>query len=101
MSADDGTSAERVIAELNARGLAPLLRQVCAARGVTELELCGRRRTRSVALARHELWWRIRTQPERCYSFPEIAGWFRRDHSTIFHGVAAFERRVLADQQLF
>ena len=101
MITDEHNLAQCVVAQLEARGLSQLLHQVCAARGVTEFELCSRRRTRSVAHARQELWWRIRAQPGRCYSFFEIAGWFHRDHSTILHGVAAFQRRLLADQQLF
>jgi hypothetical protein len=75
--------------------------RVDARRHLSASPLIRGRRARYVALARHELWWRIRCQPGRCYSFLEIAGWFRRDHSAIFHGVAAHERRLLADEQVF
>lgn len=94
MSTGDRILAQRVVAELQARGLAPLLRRVCAARGVTEAELCSRCRTRSVAIARQELWWRIRAQPDRDYSYSEIARMFERDPTTVISGAAAHQRRA-------
>jgi len=84
----------RVLAELDARGLLPLLQEVAAARGVTLLEICGRSRTRAVARARHELWWRIRRDPARFYSDCEIARFFARDHFTVNQGIRAHERRI-------
>jgi len=89
----DQALAEGVLAELTSRGFLPLIEQICAARGVTPSELCGRTRTRAVACARHELWWRIRSLPGHDHSVPEIATWFRRDHTTVFHGITAFEKR--------
>lgn len=88
--------ADAVVRGLSERGLLELVDQVCSLRGVTRVELCGIGRTRSVAAARHELWWLIRHHPQRCYSYPEIARLFRRDHSTVFHGVAVHERRYAA-----
>lgn len=85
-----------VIDALSAHGLLDLVDQICARRGVTRLELCGNRRTRSVAAARQELWWLIRRNPERSYSYQEIARWFGRDHTTVLHGVGAHERRFAA-----
>ena len=87
------TEDRRVLAELDARGLSPLLREVAAARGVTPLELCGRWRTRAVARARHELWWRIRRHPARHYSDCEIARLFARDHSTVNQGIRSHAHR--------
>jgi chromosomal replication initiation ATPase DnaA len=85
--------ASAVIEDLSAHGLLDLVDQVCLLRGVTRLELCGSARTRSAATARHELWWRIRNHPERSYSYFEIARFFRRDHSTVVHGVVMHGRR--------
>ena len=78
--------------ELLRRELFELLVSVCRQRGVMLEELCGRGRARSVALARHELWWRIRVLPNRHYSYPEIGRMFGRDSTTILQGVAAHER---------
>ncbi len=71
----------------------PLLDEVCGRRGVMNYELCGRSRSRSVARARHELWWRIRNHPDLCFSYLEIARLFGCDHSTVCHGIHAHERR--------
>jgi chromosomal replication initiation ATPase DnaA len=87
------SEAETIVAALSVRGLLDLVDSVCRSRGVTREELCGRGRSRAVAAARQELWWLIRNHPERRYSFLEIARIVHRDHSTIFHGIAAHLRR--------
>lgn len=84
---------DAVFTALTVRGLLDLADRVCAARGVTRHELCGRARTRAVAAARQELWWLIRNHPQRCYSFPEIASIVGRDPTTVLYGVAAHQRR--------
>jgi chromosomal replication initiation ATPase DnaA len=63
--------------------------------GVTEVEISSRLRTRAVVRARHELWWRIRADPERYFSYPEIARLFACDHSSVRHGIQAHERSIL------
>jgi chromosomal replication initiation ATPase DnaA len=88
-----GDDVARVLAALDAHGLSALLRDLCGRRGVLPEEVCGRRRTLSVARARHELWWRIRNHPNREYSYLEIAHLFGRDHTTVMHGIAAHLRR--------
>jgi chromosomal replication initiation ATPase DnaA len=87
------TQPETIVAALSIRGLLDLLDFVCARRGVTRSELCGRARTQAVAAARHELWWLIRNHPERRYSYPEIARIVGRDTATVMHGIAAHQRR--------
>ena len=82
-----------IIHQLSIHGLLGLADAVCERRGVTRHELCGRRRTRAVAAARHELWWLIRQHPDRRYSYSEIACIVGYDHATIAHGVAAHQRR--------
>lgn len=82
-----------VLALLRARGLSDLIDSVCRHRGVLPEELIGRGRSQSVARARHELWWKIKTLPEREYSYSEIARIFRRDHTTVSSGVLAHGRR--------
>ena len=86
------SSPSTVIHQLSLRGLLELADSVCARRGVTRHELCGRGRTRAVAAARRELWWLIRHHPERRYSYAEIARIVGCDHATIVHGVAAHQR---------
>ena len=87
------SSPSTIIHELSIHGLLGLADAVCDRRGVTRHELCGRRRTRAVAAARHELWWLIRHHPDRRYSYSEIACIVGYDHATIVHGVAAHQRR--------
>ena len=82
-----------IYSALSARNLSALLDEVCEKRGVLLDEICGRRRSLAVALARHELWWRIRNHPERNYSYVEIGRLFRCDHTTIRQGVQAHEKR--------
>jgi chromosomal replication initiation ATPase DnaA len=84
---------DAILAALCVRGLRELADAVCARRGITPLELCGRQRTQAVAAARHELWWLIRHHPHRCYSWSEIARIVQRDPASVLHGVAAHERR--------
>lgn len=86
-------SDNAILRDLQAHNLGSLLEQICQRRGVLVLDLCGRARSLSVTRARQELWWRIRSDPERCYSLPEIARLFRRDHTTIRHGIAAHMHR--------
>jgi chromosomal replication initiation ATPase DnaA len=82
-----------IFSELRARNLTWLLQEVCEKRGVMSFEVCGNSRTRSVSRARHELWWLIRHESGRNYSLLEIARLFRRDHSTIRHGISAHQLR--------
>jgi chromosomal replication initiation ATPase DnaA len=81
-----------VVDALQIRGLLDLVDTVCARRGVTRDELCGRGRTQAVAAARHELWWLIRHHPDRRYSYCEIAHLVCRDHATVLQGIAAHDR---------
>ncbi len=86
-------AAQRVIANLKIRGLLDLADHVCVRRGVTREQLCGRGQTRSVARARHELWYLMLKHPERYYSHSEIGWLFERNHTTIMGGVRAHRRR--------
>lgn len=88
-------ATQAVLAALDVRNLTPLLDEVCRRRGVVREELCGRARTSSVSRARQELWWLIRNQFDRHYSLLEIASLFRRDHTTVRHGIRAHQRRAI------
>jgi chromosomal replication initiation ATPase DnaA len=89
-----GAAACRVIHALRVRDLLELVEEVCKARGVVVLDLCGRTRTQSVSRARQEAWWRIRRHPERHYSLPEIVRLFDRDHATVRAGIDAHQQRL-------
>jgi chromosomal replication initiation ATPase DnaA len=83
-----------VMKGLDVRDLLGLVDDVCRRRAVTRQEICGRTRTKAIALARHELWWRLRHDPETCFSYQEIGRLFARHHVTILHGVRAHQRRL-------
>jgi chromosomal replication initiation ATPase DnaA len=85
-------TAASIIEALEERDLVGMLDTICRARGVTRDELCGRERTKNIALARHELWWTLRNTPAMSFSYVEIGRIFGRDHSSVLHGVRAFER---------
>ena len=55
------------------------------------------RRYKKLVAARHELWWRVRT--ELNYSFPKIARLARRDHSSVIYAVQVFSAKMLDSQQ--
>ena len=55
------------------------------------------RRYRKLVAARHELWWRVRT--ELNYSFPKIARLAHRDHSSVIYAVQVFSAKMLDSKQ--
>lgn len=85
-------SPETIARELSERALLPLVLLVCERRGVLLDELCGRCRSRAVASARHEIWYLLRHDPAKCFSFLEIGRIFDRDHTTIRSGILAHAR---------
>ena len=94
-SAHEIGNAAAVLAALEVRNLTRLVDEVCRRRGVVREELCSRARSSSVSRARQELWWLIRNQPDRHYSLLEIASLFRRDHTTVRHGIRAHQQRAV------
>lgn len=63
--------------------------------GVTVALIMGEARDKRVILARHEVWWRVwRTSG---LSYPRMGAMFRRDHTTIMHGVKRYEQRMAAE----
>jgi chromosomal replication initiation ATPase DnaA len=90
----DDVAAQLVFGALSERDLTDLLDDICERRRVTRLDVCGLLRTRAVAHARHELWWRLRNHPELTFSLEEIGRIFRRHHVTILQGVRAHAARL-------
>ncbi len=87
-----------ILEALQVRDLVQYLDVICQRHHVTREEVCGRGRTRVVALARHELWWELRHHGTLAFSYEEIGRLFGRNHTTVLHGVRAFQkaRRRLA-----
>lgn len=85
-----------VIAALSERDLLGLLDDVCRAHHVTRSDVCSRNRSRAVANARHEVWWRLRSL---AFSYVEIGRLFDRNHTTVLHGVRAWEAQMLAERR--
>jgi chromosomal replication initiation ATPase DnaA len=59
-------------------------------RRVTTRQLLGKRNHHEIAWLRHAIWLRVREEIEvggKPISFPLMGRLFRRDHSTIIHGV--------------
>lgn len=83
-----------VITALGERGLLSMLDDVCRRHHVTREEVAGRTRTRSVSFARQDLWSRLRKQLG--FSYAEIGRLFARNHTTVLHGVRAWETQMLA-----
>ena len=83
-----------VMKRLDVRDLLGLIDEVCRRRAITRQELCSRTRTKAVAWARHEVWWRLRHDPGTCFSYEELGRLFARHHVTILHGVRAHQRRI-------
>jgi len=59
-----------------------------------------RERLHKIAVLRQELMWTLRQvkingRPR--YTYPQIAKFLRRDHTTVVHGVKAHEQRIAND----
>lgn len=66
---------------------------VCALYQVPEADLLGRARNKRLWEARRHCWTllrALRTPLGQPFSYPQIAHWFDRDHTTIMLGVRAY-----------
>lgn len=70
-----------------------IVADVAGRHGLTFANLIARGRCRKVVRARQEAMWALRHQP-KLYSYPAIGRLFKRDHSTIIHGVAKHAERM-------
>jgi chromosomal replication initiation ATPase DnaA len=68
-----------------------IISEVAKQHGVTPVAITSDRRNAKLVAARHEAMWRARN--ETTHSLPRIAQSFRRDHTTVMHGVARHEAR--------
>jgi chromosomal replication initiator protein len=75
--------------------LREIAEQVCKFRGVSMIDFMSSRKTKSVARARQEAYWRARH--ETTASLPQIGSAYgNRDHTTVLFGIRAHERRLQA-----
>ena len=81
-----------VIERLRERGLAELVRDVCAAHHVTIGQVCSRSRTAAIVAGRHAVWATI--QAHCGYSSTDVGQLFGVDHSTVLHGVKKARPRL-------
>lgn len=70
-----------------------IVQSVAKAHGVTMDDMLSERRSRPIAWPRQEAMWRVRQATP--FSYPTIGRLFGgRDHTTVLHGVTAFEARL-------
>jgi chromosomal replication initiation ATPase DnaA len=70
---------------------------MCAVHGVSTLRILGKERCSHLKLIRWEIAAELR---RRGLSLPIIGAALHRDHSTILHGLRAFEKRLATDELL-
>jgi hypothetical protein len=92
MPMDANAALSTILAALEARALLGLLDAICTTRGVTRAEICGRRRTKAIALARHELWWHLHHHPTLPLGAQEIGRIFDRNRTSVLRGLYAYRR---------
>lgn len=71
-----------------------IVAEVAQARGKTPEVLRSEIRTRSVAAARQECFWRLREELQ--WSYPRIGHLFHRDHTSVIHGCRVHAARLQA-----
>ena len=86
-------NALEIAAWLTSRKLIDAARAVVAEHGATLAEVCSRSRQSQVVEARQELW---RALEETGMSQSAIGRLFKRDHSTVHHGITQAEKRRMA-----
>ncbi len=84
MREESDALSETLSRELEQRDLFEPIGQICKARGVLISAIFGRRRTKSVSTARHEVWSRLR---DMGWGYQEIGRLFGRHHTTVMEGL--------------
>lgn len=74
-----------------------MLQWVAKKHGIDPMMIQNGGRQKRLVAARHELWWRVRT--ELNYSFPRIGRLAHRDHTTVLYAVQTFAAKMLDSQQ--
>lgn len=74
-----------------------IVSDVCERRGVTLAQLQSDSRVLHITHARWEAWYLMRTKLKRGgypISFPALAAYFLKDHSTVIHGIGRWEKII-------
>lgn len=74
-----------------------IARDFQAERNVDLKVIMSRERLHKIAVLRQELMWilrQVKIDGRPRYTYPQIAKFLRRDHSTVVHGVKAHENRM-------
>ncbi len=69
-----------------------IIEEVASKHGLRPADLLGPRRTKVFVLPRHEAMYRIAAERSDL-SYPRIAAYFDRDHTTVLHGVRKHAKR--------
>lgn len=73
-----------------------IIREVCEKHGITYIELCSKRRARTLVMARHEACYRLRN--ETTMSYPQIGQRIGgRDHTTALSSIKRYERMLAGE----
>ena len=80
------------------RPLQAIAEASAAVNQVTIVELFSERRNQNFVYARQEAMYISRMLTG--YSFPRIGQYFKKDHTTIIHGIKTVEKRIKADPTL-
>lgn len=72
-----------------------IIREVAEQHGVRVVDMSGPRRDLKIVAARQEAMWRVKMErPDM--SLPMIGRLFKRDHTTVLHGIRVHEKRMEA-----
>jgi len=77
---------------LRKRDWVAITNEIIDKRHITWRELIARDRSYRFSVARHHVWYAIRTELK--FSYPQIAMKFARDHTTVMHGCQQHAKRI-------
>lgn len=73
-----------------------IIQETADKHGVSVEMLMSQRRDNKTVVARHELYWRMRSQTN--WSLPQIGRFLDRDHTSVLHGCRAHEARMRGEK---
>jgi chromosomal replication initiation ATPase DnaA len=85
----------KIVANLEAAGVASLARAIARKRGMTLGDMWARRRLRFQAHARQEFWAVLRGTDPEAWSYPRIGALSGHDHTTVMSGEREHVMRLL------
>jgi chromosomal replication initiation ATPase DnaA len=73
-----------------------IVEDICEKYKIPERDIFSHRSHKTLMVPRHECWWRVRNETR--LSYPVIAAFFHRDHTTIMDGCRRHEERMEAGE---